>query len=343
MSDPSSRVLVTGIGGFFAQAVVKALRVGHRPREYHGCDADGDGIGEAFVDSFHRVPRADAPEYVATLDKLCHLHGIAAVIPGTEPEREILARLGSPPRLPAGTPVISQEASWMDTYGDKLACMRALGEKVELVPFGDGTDPKAVHAVVARTGFPAVVKSRRSSGSKTLHVVHSEQELEAALRATPQPLVQAYIGAEGGEFSAGLFVCDRFESAIAFRRELGHGGCSWIAETSEDADVLDYVRRVARASGLRGAANVQVRKSRWGVRLLELNPRFSSLVAARALCGFRDVEWSLALAVGEEPPPPDGPFRHLRYRRCFSEVADLGGGFGAVREWNPRWVGAKDR
>jgi hypothetical protein len=84
---------------------------------------------------------------------------------------------------------------------------------------------------------------------------------------------------------------------------------------------------------------VQVRRSPAGIRLLEINGRFSSLVAFRALCGFRDVEWSLAHALGHVPEPPVGPYRALRFRRFFHELVDDGDGYEAVDRWLPR-VGA---
>jgi len=333
----SIRILVTAVGGDFGQALVKALRVSTKPVVCHGCDMDGAGVGSAFVDSFHVVPRANDPTYVEFLDRLCCSLTVDAVVPGSEPEIYILARLGNPPTLPCGIPVVCQEASWLDVYGDKLTCMRTLRGKIELAPFADGVDCQAVAELVEEVGFPVVVKSRRSSGSRSLRIVNNNTELDAALTTTPFPLVQAFIDESGGEFSVGVFACEHFSSAIAFKRDLGDvGGCSWFAETSTDGSVLDYAIRIAQSSDLKGSANVQVRKGSKGVRLLEINPRFSSLVAARAACGFRDVEWSIELALGQCPEKPDGCFRHIRFRRFFHELLDFGEGFRAVSEWSPR-------
>lgn len=335
MTQPT-RVLVTAVGGDLGQALVKALRLSTKHIVCHGCDMDGTGVGSAFVDSFHIVPHADDPTYVEVLDHLGSSLAVDVVVPSSDPEIYVLGQLGSPPKLPCGMPIVCQEASWLETYGDKLTCMRALSGKIDLAPFADGVDRQAVARLVEGVGFPVVVKSRRSSGSRSLRLANNDVELDAALTAAYLPVVQAFIDESGGEFSVGIFVCEHFSSAIAFKRDLGPVGCSWFAETSTDKSVLGYAMSIAQASGLRGSANIQVRKSSKGIRLLELNPRFSSLVAARAACGFRDAEWSVELALGRNPERPSGHFKQIRFRRFFHELVDFGEGFKAISEWSPR-------
>ena len=330
------QVLVTGVGGDLGQALVKALRLSTRPIVCHGSDADEAGVGAVFVESFQILPRAEDPSYVNVLDRVCGALGVDVVIPGSEQEIAVLSQLGQPPRLPSGIRVICQQWRWIERYGDKLTCMQTLTGHVELSPFADGADRQAVADVIQQVGFPVVVKSRRSRGSRSLRVVHDQPELDRALKATSLPLLQAFLDDSGGEFSVGVFACEPFSSAIAFKRQLGPSGCSWFAQTSTDASVLDYAMAIARLSHLKGSANIQVRKTSQGVRLLEVNPRFSSLVAARAACGFRDVEWAIELALGRSLEQPDGEFRHLRFRRFFHELVDVGEGFKAVAQWSPR-------
>jgi carbamoyl-phosphate synthase large subunit len=336
MSAPL-RILVTAVGGDFGQALVKALRLGRPAIACHGCDMDGRGIGAAFVDSFQEVPRSDDPRYADELARLASSLGVDAVVPGSEPEIATLSRLGEPPRV-AGIPVVCQPARWLDTYGDKLVCMQALSGRVPLAAFADGSNADAVARLAAEAGFPLIVKPRRSSGSRHVRMAHDRSELDRALRSMPRPFVQAAIDESGGEFSIGVFQGGGFFSAIAFRRELGPVGCSWYAETSTDPAVLEYGAAVAQAAGVRGSANIQVRKSAQGVRLLEINPRFSSLVAARALCGFRDLEWSIDAALGRRTIPPGEPFKQIRFRRFFHELIDVGEGFGRMGEWDPAFA-----
>jgi biotin carboxylase len=232
-------------------------------------------------------------------------------------------------------PVVCLDARYRDVFDDKLLCFRALEGQVELAPYADGEDPEAVRLLVARHGFPVIVKRRRGQGGLSFHVVQQTEELAPAIAATPGPLVQGFIDEDQGEYSIGLFAAEGQETAIAFRRRLGRTGSSWSAETVDDAEVLAYARAIARASGLRGSANVQVRKSSKGVRLLEVNARFSSLAPVRAWAGFRDVEWSVALALGRTPEIPPEGYRPLRFQRFVHEMVDEGSGFALVPEWTP--------
>jgi len=336
MSDAALRVLVTGAGGDLGQAVIKALRLSRERIEVHGSDITSESSAGLFVDDYHSVPPAgDTDNYLQKLSNLCQSLGVKAVIPASEPEITVLSRLDSFPKLNNDTVIVCQPAGWIEKYGDKLSCMQALQGKIKLDPFADGSDRRAVDALMEQTGFPVVVKSRRSSGSRTLNIARTREQLDFCLPETDLPVVQKYIDDDGGEFSAGVFNCSQFSSAIVFRRELGFGGSSVFAETSDDKEVLDYVQHIADTIKLNGSANIQVRKSSAGVRLLEINPRFSSLSAARALCGFRDVEWSLKVALGMELSPPATPYKHIVFRRFLHEAVDFGEGLHTIDEWNP--------
>ncbi len=333
MSESEPRVLVTAVGGDLGQAVVKALRLSDFVAEIHGCDADDLDYARALVDDYFRAPPAsEGDRYVRELDAVCRERSLDAIVPASGPEIITLAHLAPRGTLPCGARVVCQDPHWLDTYGDKLTCMHSLEGKVSLAPFADGSDRAALRKLVEASGFPLHVKPRRSSGGRGACVVSDQRELDLAVSGIQLPLVQQFIDDDCGEYTAGLFFQVGIEEALVFRRELGPVGCSWYAETNHDEEVLDYVLRVGRACGLKGSANVQVRKSADGVRLLEVNPRFSSLAAARALCGFNDVAWSLKVALGLPWHPPER-YRSIRFRRYFGEVVDLGEGFTAVSRW----------
>lgn len=327
------RVLVTGVDGDSGQGLVKALRLSKSPLEIHGCDVSGRGLGGTFVRSLHVVPPASAgPAYIERLDAVCRKHRFDAVVPSTPVEIDALR--GEP--LPCGVPVISLGPSYRETYDDKLRCYRALEGAVPLAPYADGEDLQAVGRLVRQRGYPVIVKRRRGRGGESFHVVSREEELASALEKTADPVVQAFLGDEGGEYTVGVFAADGRITAIAFRRRLGRTGSSWFAETVDDPEVEAYAEAIARASGLRGSANVQVRKSAEGVRLLEVNARFSSLSPARAYAGFRDVEWSIELALGRVPDVPRDRYRPIRFHRFVHEMVDDGAGYAPVPQWS-RW------
>jgi carbamoyl-phosphate synthase large subunit len=343
MTDKSITILVTGLSGDLGQAILKSIRLMDRPVEIIGCDAAIDGIGAAFTDKFFKVPRADDPGYYACVAEICFENNVHAIIPGSEPEILALSRALSSGEFEFNAKLICQEYSWLKTYGDKLACFRALSGIVRLADFADGKDNNDVRKFIAENKFPCIVKSRFSYGSKSMKIAYDEPHLYRLLDEISDPVVQTYIDDKYGEFSIGVFVCDGFSSAVAFKRYLGPVGNSWYADNLvEDDEVLKYAYKIAEKTGLQGSCNIQVRKNSEGIRLLEINPRFSSLVAARAVCGFKDLQWSLEMALGEKIEQPKEPFIPLRFMRYFHEVVDFGHGYTGIYEWLPRISSAKN-
>ncbi len=335
MSRSSLRVLVTAVGGDLGQALVKALRIGLINFEIIGCDVDPSGVGGAFVSVVEAVPPARATEgYVSAIDKLCRRYQIDALIPASEAEISVLSRIG--PRLACSAAIVCQPWEWIQVFGDKLRCMQALSPHLQLVPFADSADSEAVRRLVEKAGFPLIIKARRSSGSQQVLLVRNSTELARSIAEGAESVVQQFIDDSEGEFSVGLFASGDCTELLAFRRELRGASCSWFAETSPDAAVAQYAREFASASRLRGSANIQVRKSAGHVYLLEVNARFSSLVAARSLCGFRDAEWSVQMALGHSPSNPPSSYGKLRFQRFFHEVVDTGSGYVAIAQWAPR-------
>ncbi|HVE43135.1 MAG TPA: ATP-grasp domain-containing protein [Planctomycetota bacterium] len=335
------RVLVTGVDGDSGQGLVKALRMSSSPMEIHGCDLSGGGVGGTFVDTLHLVPPASAGDpYVERLDRICGQYGVDAVVPSTPVEIDALCGRGNPPALPSGVPIVCLPDPYRKVFDDKLFCYQSLEGFVPLAPYADGSDPAAVQKIVERQGFPLIVKRRRGRGGDSFHVVRKEAELAPALEKTADPVVQGFIDDGGGEFTVGVFAADERVTALAFRRRLGRTGSSWFAQTVDDLEITAYAEAIAKASGLRGSANVQLRKSSTGVRLLEVNARFSSLAPARAYAGFRDVEWSVVLALGGEPDVPRNGYRPIKFQRFVHEMVDDGEGYAPVPQWT-RWARAR--
>lgn len=335
------RVLVTALGGELGQAIAKALRIGGQPYHIVGSDVMSTGIGALFAREFHKVPYASDPDYVGAIVRLCATRKIDCLIPANEREIEVLSAAFPKRELPNGAKLICLEKKAHAVLKDKLLCMRALDGRVPLVRFADGRDANAVSALAAQ-GFPLVVKERQASGSKGLALVQNARQLKAALRRATAPLVQAYIDDSEGEFSVGIFAHGECLEAVCFRRKLGEGifSSTWCAAVEADSEVLKYSLRIARVIKCEGSFNIQVRKNRSGVWLLEINPRFSSLAAARAACGFRDVEWSIAAALGEFDPKGARPtIKPMRFHRFISELVDFGGGYKPLDQWAPQAAG----
>jgi len=327
-------ILITAVGGDLGQAIVKSLCLSKKNITCHGTDADPKSTGRVFVKTFHVLPLSKDPDYLNCLDKLAVKLKVKAVIPGSEQEIFTLSQQGIPPKLPSGIPIVCHDFKFLEIFGDKLSCMKALSGVVNLVPFADGFSKKDIDNLIEKSGFPLVVKERRSCGSKGVVIVKSKQELNIALEQFSSPFIQAFIDDKDGEFTIGVFSDSVNNYFISFKRSLGKVGCSWRAELCNDKDVLSYAENITKHLKINGSINIQVRKNSCDVRLLEINPRFSSLAAARAACGFNDVEWSLDYIWGQAIAKPKIVSK-MNFFRYFSELIDFGDGLSRVEKWDP--------
>ncbi len=336
MNHSLIKVLVTAAGGDLGQAVIKCLRLGTAHYEIHGGDMQQGSISTLFVEHFHTLPSARSADYVEQLDALCRAHQIAAVIPCSEAEIHRLCTLESHPVLPCGARIVSQSSQINAIYGDKLKCFQILHGKVPLADFTDAKERSTAEEFITAHSFPLCMKERVSSGRKGVLILKDVAEFAHEWPHFSQPLLQALIDGDEREYSIGVFTHGTETRLISYRRKLDRLGCSWFAELDQPEVVLDYCRRIAGVVNAQGSINIQLRISQNGPLLLEINPRFSSLAAARAACGFNDVEWSVLQALGLEPPPAQPPPDSFRYQRYIAESVDFGTGLHVPQAWSPR-------
>lgn len=328
-------ILITAMGGDVGQSIAKALRLGSLPVILHGSDANKNGVGGAFVDYMHTLPLArDTAEYFDALNGLVETENIDVVIPASEVEIAAAGlhadRLLKPGRL------LMQSKEWIDSYADKLTVMRQLRAKeIQLAAFADASSPEEVLDLTSKVKFPVVVKSRKGFGSKTVGYANNEIKMQELIRQLSPAVVMEYIPDDGGEFSVGAFRSGNHCIVLPVKRSLGPVGCTWYGEVAIDEDVVSYAKSIAEASALQGAANIQVRKNNNGVFLLEINPRLSSLSAARAAAGFNDAEWWVRMLLGL---PIEYPLEYctLKFQRYFGEMIDVGSGWECPRLWSPK-------
>lgn len=328
-----TRILVTAAGGDVGQAIIKAIRMSDLSATVDGADANAESLAGAFVDHFHTLPKAfPSSDYMLALATLIDRNGYDVVIPASEVEIDTVTddRAFGLNKLP----LLVQPGAWIRTYADKYSCMNALSGIVPVADFADASNDDQVRQLIEKTGFPCVVKRRRGFGSKTVALAHDHDDLALLIKEMKPAMVMQYIPDDHGEYSVGVFRDHDKCEILPVRRSLGPVGCTWWGVVELDLAVIDYVRQIAIASGLHGAANIQVRKNQNGVFLLEINPRLSSLAAARAAAGFNDTAWWIKLFLGIKFGFP-GHYTEIRFQRYFSEMVDVGGGWITPEPWKP--------
>jgi len=271
------------------------------------------------------VPRIDDGGYVPALRRIVDEHQVQLVVPLTDLDQALLARV----RDQLGTLVLLPDADTVERLGDKYLAHMLLEEH------GIPSPPTWLPAEVPDAPpFPLLVKAREGFGSRHIYRAADPAQLQFFLAYTPvDSIVQAQLGGE--EFSVDVF-CDlagRCLNAIPRTMIESKGGESIKGMTIRDETLMVFACGVAEKLRLVGPANIQCFREADGSHLItDINTRFGGGFPLPLAAGGRYPELALALARGEHPEPRLGDFREgIVMTRFFSDLSLTENGDGTLK------------
>lgn len=257
------------------------------------------------------VPLIDDAEYVPALARLCEEHGVGAVVPLTDLDIEVLARAREEDRLAqALVPSAEVAAATYDKYEAHLLLQR-LG-----LP-----SPPTVLPEQEPDSYPVMVKPRRGSGARSIHLARDREEKDFFVRYVSQPrtgyaaepvMVQRAMG--GRELSIDCLgdLDGRCLNAIPRTMEESRGGESIKGRVVRDAELIELGRTAMELLAVRGPATIQVfRDPEIGLGITDVNTRFGGAFPAPAYAakpGRTYPELIVRMASGERIEPHVGEF-----------------------------------
>lgn len=251
-----------------------------------------------------RVPLIEDPGYVPALQEICEEHNVGAVLPLTDLDIETLARARSQGRLPALVPSPEVAKATYDKYEAHLL-LRELGlpSPPTVLPDADldGLD------------YPVVVKPRRGSGARSIHLAHDPAQARFFVEYVREPvMVQRAMG--GPELSIDCLgdLDGRCLNAIPRTMLESRGGESIKGTVIADAELIGLGRTVMEALAVSGPATIQVfRDPGAGIAITDVNTRFGGAFPAptyAAAAGRTYPELIVRMAAGERVQPHVGEF-----------------------------------
>lgn len=280
------RVIVTGVAGDIGNGIGRILRGCDFVNKVIGCDIHGEHAGHCVFDDCVIVPKASSPDYLEAMRGVRDKYDADAIVVTSEPELRILSsRAANTPEV--DLPLVMANQTSMEVGFDKLKTAEFVSSLGRPAPW---TWPVAAGDPGS---YPCILKSRVGAGNQSVYVVRDGKHSSAYRELFPDYIWQEYIPGDESEYTCGVYGCaDGDVRTIIFRRRLVSGVTGY-AELVHDAEIDSLCVAVAKALGLRGSINIQLRLSTRGPLIFEINPRFSSTVVFRHKMGFADLLWSL--------------------------------------------------
>ncbi len=250
------------------------------------------------------VPPIEDPGYVPALERLCAENGVGVVLPLTDLDIEVLAHAREQGKLPALVPSSEVARATFDKYEAHLLLRnKGLPSPPTVLP---GADLDALE-------YPVMVKPRRGSGARSIHLAHDPAQARFFVDYVREPtMVQRAM--RGPELSIDCLGDGEGRCLNAIPRTMleSRGGESIKGEVVHDEELIELGASVTERLGLRGPATVQVfRDPDIGIAITDVNPRFGGAFPApayAAAAGRSYPELIVAMAAGHSVAPHVGEF-----------------------------------
>lgn len=307
-----TRVLVTGAGGPAGVAVIRSL-LGRPGVEVFAADMDGWASGLYLVTADRRrlVEPALSDRFVDDLKRLIESDRIDVVFATVDLELPSLAQARDELGATLAAPSLDTLRVCLDKWmlAERCAPLVRVPTTRLLTADGVGHD----------WDFPVIVKPRSGAGSRGVRLVPDRATLQA-IPLNDTLIIQEHL--PGDEFSVDVLAdsSGAVVAAVPRTRTRVDSGVSIAGRTVHSDELESTASAVARAIGLVGVANVQLRYGHDGVAaLLEVNPRFPGAMPLTIAAGVNMPSLALDLALGI-PLPARVEFREVANVRYLEDV-----------------------
>ena len=298
-------ILLSSVGrrGYLVKYFKEAL--GSSGRVW-GADSSPCSPAFTYCDSTVIVPEVRKGHYPQILLDICLKNKIDIAIPLIDPELEVLAAQAEM-FAEAGVMLLVSPKKTIQMASDKyqtyqFAIANGLAAPQTFIGLAEALDQLTVGAL----NWPVMVKPRNGSASINITTCYDKLQLEAAFRATPEPMIQEIV--KGDEYGYDLFGDQQFKPVSVYckKKLTMRAGETDKAISTNDPVLIDFGSRLLSCMELFGPADVDVIVDKDGPKLLEINPRFGGGYPCSHLAGAGFGQKIIAMRNGQVLTPDIG-------------------------------------
>jgi nucleoside-diphosphate-sugar epimerase len=301
---------ISCIGSGVGQSVISSLRLSGLPFKTVGLGTNPFAYGAYDCDAYDYTKSIYDDGFIDNLIQTCVMHGVDLVIPGLDDEAMLYAE--NMTRFDAaGIKAIVAGRELISICRDKERMSNELNKIADVFVKNYKREELISDIGIVGVTYPLIAKPRGGFASRGIEIIKNRKDLEKisddciiqelAVPVKTDPNYDFYMSQiaknrnpQVSEISIQLvYSPDGQQMGRMFSyNKLNNGIPIEIVpyESDEVWSIIDRLIPTFLRMGLRGPLNIQGRFTEQGLKLFEMNPRFTGITGLRALMGFNEVE-----------------------------------------------------
>jgi len=293
-------VLITGAGAGVGQSIIKALKLSPLSMKVITTDGSHLAAGLYTADAAYLVPMYNERTYIPRIIEICKKEKVQVIFAGTDVELEVLSLHAKKIKKVTGATVVVSPVRAVRIADDKWKTVQFL--KQNNFPYAQSCLTKDIGTFLKKAKFPLIVKPRIGARSIGVYKVNTKEELTKAIAHTPDAIIQEYLANDDGEYTcSGFFYKGKNYGVLCGQRWLRNGD-TYKALFEHDQKLEAFISAVGKKLNLFGPCNFQLRKTKHGPVIFEINCRFSGTTGAMSYLGFNVANALVQILCFKRPP-----------------------------------------
>ena len=310
MNNKVYTIGISCIGSGVGQSVINSLRLSRLPLKTVGLGTNPYAYGAYDCDIYDDTKTIYDEGYIDNLIEKCKEHNIDLVIPGLDDEALIYAQ-NEDKFKKAGIKAMYADKELISICRDKQRMSIELNKVVNVFVESYNKETLSDDIVAGKVKFTFIAKPRSGFASRGVEIIRNEHDItkitedhiiqELAIPRKDDPNYEFYMGqiaknrnpqvseisiqvvySPEGNLMGRMFSYNKLNNGVPIEIVPYENDYIW--------SIVDKLTPELLKKGLRGPLNIQGRLTENGLRLFEMNPRFTGITGLRALMGFNEVE-----------------------------------------------------